>query len=289
MTIGIWRAICCAALACLYSKEYSLGVLRLFTVSTDQNLVDMLAKAGSMDQIKRSIYISLLTQRLSQSHESSKNEIIYSSFDPLSESAFNISDSLIGPHEIFAAENQNHHLEADCAFTKTSIDGFKVLQVLQQTFPNPSDIAWSSVLTCTLDFHSSFLNPPQSMGPMNHILRYSERVDKGSFLLFIPSPFGSLLLRCKPVQGGLIIWDAARYGFCLCCHASLSRIKVCSQCRVAQYCSVECQTQDWVNGTHQKKCKNMMDIQNSPRNYVDEVVESVLDEQQLHQGMNPEA
>ena len=137
-------------------------------------------------------------------------------------------------------------------------------------YPNPKDVRWSKLLGCTLDIHDVYLElmgqagyPTDNASPM--IFRFSERMDLGCFLIFLNLTGGPLILRVKPigqqmtaydVGSGLIIWDDQVYGTCTQCKAQLPRVQVCADCRVAQYCSRECQRMDW-DADHKDICQHL--------------------------------
>ena len=49
---------------------------------------------------------------------------------------------------------------------------------------------------------------------------------------------------------------------CKICNTTESTFKLCSECRMVRYCSVECQRQDWKNG-HKAKCAELKKSKNA--------------------------
>jgi hypothetical protein len=49
---------------------------------------------------------------------------------------------------------------------------------------------------------------------------------------------------------------------CKICNTTQSTFKLCSECRMVRYCSVECQRQDWING-HKAKCAELKKSKNA--------------------------
>src|SRR5687768_18397886 len=45
---------------------------------------------------------------------------------------------------------------------------------------------------------------------------------------------------------------------CLVCGIETPKMKSCSRCRVAKYCSIECQRSDW--STHKRLCTNQPEV-----------------------------
>ncbi|KAJ3295479.1 hypothetical protein HK104_002618 [Borealophlyctis nickersoniae] len=63
------------------------------------------------------------------------------------------------------------------------------------------------------------------------LLRYSEKMDIGSFLLYVElsNRRGAVLLRIKPTDDGrVVMWDSTVYGTCEKCRTRLSRVQVCA-------------------------------------------------------------
>ncbi|KAI8924233.1 hypothetical protein BC831DRAFT_466366 [Entophlyctis helioformis] len=101
------------------------------------------------------------------------------------------------------------------------------------------------------------LAPHQYHVPM--MLRYSERMDLGSYLLYInlDDNRGGVLLRAKPLgtvsetsphgSGRIILWDERSYGCCARCSKRLARV---------QYCTRHCQKLDWEAG-HRAVCRSL--------------------------------
>ena len=44
--------------------------------------------------------------------------------------------------------------------------------------------------------------------------------------------------------------------FCTVCNAASDSLKICSACKNATYCSIECQRKDWKDG-HKIQCKKL--------------------------------
>ncbi|KAJ3272531.1 NADH dehydrogenase (ubiquinone) complex I, assembly factor 6 [Terramyces sp. JEL0728] len=90
--------------------------------------------------------------------------------------------------------------------------------------PNPAAKEWDDIITCSMDTLEVFEELCQEDPPLEDqeylsmMLRYSERMDIGSFLVYLRHPYGNILFRCKPVgaysaenptgNGKLIVWDA---------------------------------------------------------------------------------
>lgn len=160
------------------------------------------------------------------------------------------------------------------------IDYEKLLNVLK-TVQDPSDHGFECVSSCFLDYQELLdsscksicnnedpnndtenmninfentenngdtqnTNTPNEKDSKNKdiasILRYSERMDLGTFLVKVNLPSQSLLLRCKPVgkstrerlhgDGKLVVWDEHWFGRCEVCDLKLSRLQVCEACKV---------------------------------------------------------
>ncbi|TPX31775.1 hypothetical protein SmJEL517_g04951 [Synchytrium microbalum] len=91
------------------------------------------------------------------------------------------------------------------------------------------------------------------------LVKWSEKWDVGTYFVWadLSAGRGAVLLRCKPTDDGrVIVWDACTFGTCNKCHCRLPKIQSCAQCRIAQYCSRECQREDWFN-VHKKECLSL--------------------------------
>ena len=172
---------------------------------------------------------------------------------------------------------------------------------LIRKFPNPRHPYWDHALSCSMDVQQVFMelatgrpvnqnhgetdvsdldfmqmitHPSGRMAPgqtnIPIMLRQSERMDQGSFLLFhrlISCPSQFILLRVKPTgiqthsrcetgNGKMVIWDTMSYGACSRCKVKLEKIQVCANCKVLQYCGRDCQRQDWESG-HRDHCQDL--------------------------------
>ncbi|KAI8914370.1 hypothetical protein EDD86DRAFT_199175, partial [Gorgonomyces haynaldii] len=149
----------------------------------------------------------------------------------------------------------------------------QLLQEAMQKHPDPSSQEWRSIIKCSLDVQDVYTDLTQSeSSPM--ILRYSERMDLGCFLIYLRlDSVGPVLLRVKPIgsqetswsvgDGRVIIWDEKIYGTCNMCQMVLPRVQVCADCRIAQYCSRICQRKDWDIG-HKNICKSLAFVVHEP-------------------------
>jgi MYND finger len=111
-------------------------------------------------------------------------------------------------------------------------------------------------------------NTPQDTNNTQHplILRYSERMDLGTFLVKTTINNKDYLFRCKPVghskpsrlygDGRLVVWDQEGFGNCEGCRGKLDKLQVCEACKVVYYCSVNCQKNDWGRG-HKDVCESL--------------------------------
>lgn len=88
------------------------------------------------------------------------------------------------------------------------------------------------------------LLPGQKHIPM--MLRYSDKMDLGAYLLLVRLRRGAILLRMKPIgiqnqsraetgDGLVVIWDAVVYGSCSFCKASLVKMQVCGNWYFLKY------------------------------------------------------
>ncbi|KAJ3260081.1 hypothetical protein HK103_001157 [Boothiomyces macroporosus] len=144
-------------------------------------------------------------------------------------------------------------------------------------YPNPASKEWDDIITCTMDTQEVFEelaqeDPPLEVQENLHMLmRYSERMDIGSFLVYLRHPYGNILFRCKPMgsytaetptsYGKLNVWDDKVFGTCTKCKTRLVKLQVCADCRVSQYCSRE---MDW-DSTHKYVCKQIgFDVPSPP-------------------------
>lgn len=173
------------------------------------------------------------------------------------------------------------------------IDDSLDLTSLMRKYPNPCHPIWESLLSCSLDILDTFAelvssgsidsavsssssvtvtadSPTPLLSCQPHVpimLKHSEKMDLGSFLLMYKSTFTGLplLLRVKPQglqktsssetgDGRLIIWDAQLYGRCSHCGSSLLKMQVCANCKVEQYCSRDCQREHW-DASHRSECR----------------------------------
>lgn len=268
---GIWRGICAAAFACLYQNEFAAGAIRMFKL--DESVLAGLLEG--CDDENDDIHFTFIDDPAEMNggviRSSSASHTAYPNTDmpPLIPSDDRTHPDLVvkdlGPDSsqpiLFSSFHDtnkpdtttlNPQIEESTYYTrKSSFDGFKALGKMQTKYPNPQCEAWRKAICCTMDFRESFFDPPnESMGPvMDVFFRYSERMDIGSFLIWIPSPTGNLLFRLKPTgkgtkespfgKPGLVLWDSAAFGYCNFCHLKLERIQVCGSCRVFQYCSRE--------------------------------------------------
>ena len=129
-----------------------------------------------------------------------------------------------------------------------------------QQYPNPMHPIWNSLISCTLDVKdvlteliSCFENQGSTlMSGQLHLemmLKFSERMDLGSFLILFQTLKGIILIRIKPlsefesgfsldinskhsldtVKCKMVVWDAAVFGSCFHCYCTLSRLQVCSR------------------------------------------------------------
>jgi hypothetical protein len=140
-------------------------------------------------------------------------------------------------------------------------DDLSTIQKVQSKHPNPKAPEWRSIIECSMDISSFFEEDQDTFGML---LRYSERMDIGTFLLYLKLPSGPQLFRCKPIGfqteseppcGKLVMWDAQMFGTCSYCQKRLTRLQVCADCRVSQYCSRTCQQKDWQ--VHKPTCKEL--------------------------------
>jgi hypothetical protein len=237
---GAWRGIVCAALACLGQNEWDPGVLRLFTIKFELEVETNHDADPPPPQI-----IKLM-----------KSE----SQDSTTSSSYTLAAPLI-----FSSIHSHSNPIYDSLTSLADRDCLSLLQNTQTRCPNPWSPTWSKILNCTMDFHDLF-SDGELAGDCSSLIRYSERMDIGSFLLYIPSRHGNILLRCKPIGQGtksrphgtnrLVIWDYSHFGFCSVCNKKLDRLQVCADCRVIQYCSRDCQRKDWERG-HKEKCPSL--------------------------------
>jgi hypothetical protein len=140
-----------------------------------------------------------------------------------------------------------------------------IIRKMQSQYPNPESQEWRSILDCTMDYNSFFEQERTQGVDLGLLLRYSERMDIGTFHLFLSLPTGPHLFRCKPIgsqsttdrhgSGRIVLWDASKFGTCSCCGKLLIRLQVCADCRVSQYCSKSCQQRDWEE--HKPLCKEL--------------------------------
>jgi hypothetical protein len=169
-------------------------------------------------------------------------------------------------------------------------EDLKSIQRLQAQFPNPESPAWSSILECSMDIQTFFEEnvTEQQLMSFGMLPRYSERMDIGTYLVYLNLPSGPIIFRCKPIgvqtesnnhaSGKIILWDSAKFGTCSYCQRRLVRLQVCADCRISQYCSRNCQQQDWDG--HRLFCKEWAFIPLIPA--VEEVQEN--DERELQMG-----
>jgi hypothetical protein len=199
----------------------------------------------------------------------------------------------LGSPRLFYIDNENlgeYYFKGD---RSSRVSDSSVLAQASQKHPNPQDERWRTLLSCSLDIqdvyadisHSVQLDPVPGINPetgeendpVPMMLRYSERMDLGCFLLFLNlDSCGPIIFRIKPIgeqmsssckgNGSLILWDQEVYGTCTNCQLTLPRVQVCADCRVAQYCSRKCQRIDWEKG-HKNICKSLaFVIYNNGRN-----------------------
>ncbi|TPX41138.1 hypothetical protein SeMB42_g05563 [Synchytrium endobioticum] len=91
------------------------------------------------------------------------------------------------------------------------------------------------------------------------LVKWSEKWDVGTYFVWadLSAGRGAVLLRCKPTDDKrVIVWDACTFGTCNKCQCRLPKIQSCAQCRIAQYCSRECQREDWFS-SHKKECVSL--------------------------------
>jgi hypothetical protein len=207
---GIWRSICCAAFACLTSKEWELGALRLFSLDYSK-LKDFERKetfrfSGYLDSSFAQscsscspLLSSIPLQKTQLEHGNNNHASFHSSFSEMPPLIPSISPSLensaldnhlspVVPEKdtiypfissstpIHFSSYHNNTATSDLEpinYTSSSNNGFTFLSKLQAAYPNPAHDEWKSALTCTLDFHSSFQSPPSTMGSCDIMLRYS--------------------------------------------------------------------------------------------------------------------
>ncbi|KAI8898714.1 hypothetical protein BC833DRAFT_588670 [Globomyces pollinis-pini] len=166
----------------------------------------------------------------------------------------------IGAPRLFYINNSTNHSD------------LYVISQFQNTYPNPKSSEWNQIIACSMDIHDCFnslleeshVGLLDSQEHISMLLRYSERMDIGSYLHFIRLPSGCVLFRCKPIgteteeqtygSGEIIVWDALIFGTCTLCSTRLLKLQVCADCRVTQYCSRDCQRKDWERG-HRRVCK----------------------------------
>lgn len=90
------------------------------------------------------------------------------------------------------------------------------LLTAEKEHPSPFDPKWRRLISCTLDtlqYHYDHTSSPN----VPIMLRYSERMDLGSFLLHLTLSSGPVLLRAKPIgiqsnslctgSGKVVLWD----------------------------------------------------------------------------------
>lgn len=154
----------------------------------------------------------------------------------------------------------------------TSLNDSLELRRLEKGNSDPTHESWNNCINCTLDIPDVYAELTRNSTNMHQqfdkefvplILRYSEKMDRGSFLIFLRLSSGPTLLRVRPTgleslpsTSKLIIWDQEKYGTCNSCGLSLTRMQVCSQCKVSQYCSRGCQIDHW--NFHLNECPNLI-------------------------------
>ena len=115
-------------------------------------------------------------------------------------------------------------------------------------FPSPDDVVQSDALADGTLVQSALERGRLARGQewILMLLRYSEKMDMGTFFIFLEGTRGAdcnavrndagsglrkgaVLLRCKPARGGkVVVWDAMRYGVCDLCNTRLGRVQVCA-------------------------------------------------------------
>jgi hypothetical protein len=148
---------------------------------------------------------------------------------------------------------------------KNGDSDLNIIRKMQTLYPNPESPEWRHILNCTMDYISFFEQEWTQGVESGLLLRYSERMDIGTFHLFLSLPTGPHVFRCKPIgnqstagrhgSGRIVLWDASKFGTCSCCGKLLVRLQVCADCRVSQYCSKNCQQKDWED--HKLLCKEL--------------------------------
>jgi hypothetical protein len=106
-----------------------------------------------------------------------------------------------------------------------------------------------------LEFHTQF----DSESPKRRSLIFDSESPKQRRFATGAQAQGSLIFDSKCPMCGHKLWEAVRFYMCDSCKKNTQgkegRMNCCSGCRVASYCSVECQHQHWAQ--HKIMCKDM--------------------------------
>lgn len=238
-----WQRVCFLALASLYSRAWAVGGLRLFYIQLN-DMDDLDQKMEMYPNPAHPFWSSFITCTLD----------VRSMFIELASAQ--AVESLTTPESSFIRDQDGHKVYANefTAQEKSSLCADSGGQLIQG----------------------------QDFVPM--MLRSSEKMDLGSFLIYYRFSWAhnkSVVLRVKPVgwvtddkplgDEKLVIWDSSLYGRCTVCKKRLDRVQVCADCRVAQYCSRECQKQDW-SIRHRNECKKLAFHPNSVDDFDDELM-----------------
>lgn len=308
-----WARICLFALVCVRQREWGLGAPRLFHINTEKLL------SGDASGVKPDGHLtSKLMRDFELKHpnpfDKAWSNIISCTMDnydafwelatgetkPLvtEESAGDLHPSAVDSNDQIPKSQQptamNSFVPMEYARvtrprplsrkaslqSSTSYVAVESQQSSERLSGSPVESQLSS--TTVNSTRTGRLAPNQEYIPM--MLRYSERMDIGSFLMYLDlgGERGSILLRGKPVgsvtdwkpfgNGKIIVWDVATYGCCSVCLKRLVRIQVCADCRVSQYCTRACQKKHWENG-HRDQCRDLsFNINDSVRRIIHEEI-----------------
>ena len=103
---------------------------------------------------------------------------------------------------------------------------------------------------------------PQVVGEARDLLELLGRIEEGfprpETLEMLQEVALSLKANRKAIKSTL---EVKRCSMCLRPESDLPdgmRLKACGRCRVAQYCSTECQVSDWKQGGHKERCVKLV-------------------------------